>query len=167
MGTPDFAIPSLEILLENGYEIPAVVSAPDKPAGRGQEIVSSPVKNFATGRNIEVLQPERLDDDGFVKSIREKRPDLLVIVAFRIIPPEVFTLPKYGSLNLHASLLPKYRGAAPINWAIIRGEKETGVTTFFLKERVDTGDIILQARLPIGPDESAGQLHDRLATVGA
>lgn len=167
MGTPDFAIPSLSLLLENSYDIAAVITAPDKPQGRGQTLAYSAVKQFALQKDLKVLQPESLKDKNFIAELKELNADLFVIVAFRILPPEVFTIPKLGSFNLHASLLPKYRGAAPINWAIINGEKETGVTTFFLQEKVDTGNIILQARLPIKEDETAGELHDRLAEIGA
>jgi len=167
MGTPDFALPSLKILLDNGYEIPLVVTVPDKPRGRGLVLSSSPVKLLAQKHHLAVLQPEKMKDPNLVQTLENLAPDLIVVVAFRILPPEVFRVPTLGAVNLHASLLPKYRGAAPINWAIIRGEKETGVTTFFLKEAVDTGSVILQARLPVGPDETAGELHDRLADVGA
>lgn len=167
MGTPHFALPGLRILLEHQYEVVSVVTAPDKPRGRGQEVTSTPVKEFALQKNLPLLQPENLRDPKFTEALNNLRPDLIVVVAFRILPKEVYTLPKLGSFNLHASLLPKYRGAAPINWAIINGEKETGVTTFFLKEKVDTGSVILQARVRIGPEESAGELHDKLAEVGA
>lgn len=167
MGTPEFAIPSLKILLENQYEIPAVVTAPDKPRGRGQELAPSPVKEFALKHKLEVLQPISLKDRDFIDRLAQLSADLIVVVAFRILPREVFEIPRHGSINLHASLLPKYRGAAPINWAIINGEKETGVTTFFLKETADTGNIILQARTTINDDETAGELHDRLAEIGA
>ncbi len=167
MGTPEFAIPSLKILLENRYDVVAVVTAPNKPRGRGQRVGSPPMKEFATGRPLEVLQPVSLKDEVFIRRMKALSPDLIVIVAFRILPREVFGIPKLGSMNLHASLLPKYRGAAPINWAVIKGEEETGVTTFFLQERVDTGNVILQARVRIGEDETAGELHDRLAEVGA
>jgi methionyl-tRNA formyltransferase len=167
MGTPEFAIPSLKILLENKYDIVSVVTTPDKPSGRGQRLSTSPVKDFAVRRSLPLVQPEKLRDPGFVESLKQCSPDLFVVVAFRILPPEVFSIPVQGAFNLHASLLPKYRGAAPINWAIINGEKETGVTTFFLKESVDTGNIILQARVPITPDDTAGKIHDMLAEVGA
>jgi len=167
MGTPEFAVPSLKILLENQYDVVAVVTAPDKPRGRGQKLSSPPVKQFAAGHSLQLLQPVSLKDEGFIRRIMELSPDLIVVVAFRILPREVFEIPKLGSFNLHASLLPKYRGAAPINWAITKGEEETGVTTFFLQERVDTGNVILQARVKIGEDETAGELHDKLAEVGA
>jgi len=167
MGTPDFAIPTLSTLLEQSYDIPAVVTAPDKPRGRGREVSFTPVKNFCLKKNIPLLQPGELKDPVFLSAVRNLAPDLIVVVAFRILPRELFTIPSRGSINLHASLLPRYRGAAPINWAIINGETETGVTTFFLQERVDTGSVILQARVRIGPDETAGDLHDKLAEVGA
>lgn len=167
MGTPEFALPSLKILLDSEYKITAIVTVPDKPSGRGLHLSPSPVKQLAIQNRLTILQPERLKDPSFIMNLELLKPDLFVVVAFRILPPEVFRIPKLGAFNLHASLLPKYRGAAPINWAIIRGEKETGVTTFFLQEKVDTGNIILQARLPIGLDETAGELHDRLAEIGA
>jgi methionyl-tRNA formyltransferase len=167
MGTPEFALPSLEILLANQYEVVAVVTVPDKPAGRGQQMSSSVIKECALRHGLPVLQPERMKDPAFVEELRAIGADLFVVVAFRILPPEVFTLPRLGAFNLHASLLPKYRGAAPINWAIIRGERETGVTTFLLKESVDTGSVLLQARTPILPEMTAGELHDSLAEIGA
>ena len=167
MGTPDFAISSLRILLEHDYTVISVITVPDKPRGRGQGIAFSPVKKFALEHNLPILQPENLKDAEFVSAVRALEPDLIVVVAFRILPQEVYSIPRFGTFNLHASLLPKYRGAAPINWAIIEGETETGVTTFFLQEKVDTGSIILQARVKIGADETAGELHDKLATVGA
>ncbi len=167
MGTPEFAVQSLEILLENGYDVAAVVTVPDKPAGRGQRVATSAVKECAVRRGLALLQPASVKDPAFVAELSAIGADLFVVVAFRILPPEVFRLPRLGAFNLHASLLPKYRGAAPINWAIIRGERESGVTTFFLRESVDTGSMILQARTPIGPDTTAGELHDRLAEIGA
>ena len=167
MGTPEFAVPSLTILLDNHYNVPAVVTAPDKPRGRGQQLSPTPIKNVALQHKLPVLQPSILNDPDFVTAIRNLHPDLIVVVAFRILPKEVFTIPKLGSFNLHASLLPKYRGAAPINWAIINGETETGVTTFLLQEAVDTGNILLQARTPIAPSDDAGTMHDKLAEIGA
>ncbi len=167
MGTPEFAIPSLDILLKNNYPIVAVVTAPDKPRGRGQELSPTPIKEFALKHHLPIFQPESPKDKQFVQNLRSLSPGLIVVVAFRILPKEVFEIPKYGAFNLHASLLPKYRGAAPIHWAIINGETETGVTTFFLQEKVDTGNVILQARVKIGEDETAGELHDKLAEVGA
>ncbi len=167
MGTPEFAIPSLRLLLDHSYEVVGVMTAPDKPRGRGQQMSSTPVKEFALQRNLPVLQPERLTDEYVIDEVRRLAPDLIVVVAFRILPRRLYTIPVLGSFNLHASLLPKYRGAAPIQWAIINGEKETGVSTFFLQDQVDTGSILLQARVKIGEDESAGELHDVLAEVGA
>ena len=142
MGTPEFAIPSLKTLLEHGYNVVSVVTTPDKPQGRGQKVASSPVKEFAIERSLSVIQPQNLKDTAFVAAVSNLQPDLIIVVAFRILPPEVFKIPRLGSFNLHASLLPKFRGAAPINWAIIKGEEETGVTTFFLREKVDTGSIL-------------------------
>jgi len=167
LGTPEFAIPTLRALLDSPHEVLAVVTAPDKPKGRGLKVKPPPVKVFAQERGLPVLQPVDLRDSEFLKELKAFRPDLGVVVAFRILPPEVFTIPSRGMINLHASLLPKYRGAAPIQWAIIKGEKETGVTTFFISERVDTGDIILQRKVAIGKEETAGELHDRLAEIGA
>jgi methionyl-tRNA formyltransferase len=167
MGTPAFAVPSLAILIDNGYGVAAVVSAPDAPRGRGQKVSPTPVKEFALRHHLPVIQPEKLREEWFIQRLQGLSPDLIVVVAYRILPKEVFTLPRLGSFNLHASLLPKYRGAAPINWAIMNGEKETGATTFFLQEQVDTGNIILQERISIGEDEAAGELHDRLSDLGA
>jgi methionyl-tRNA formyltransferase len=167
MGTAPFAVPSLKCLADNGYALPAVVTGPDMPRGRGREVSPTAVKREAELRTIPVLQPERLKDPAFANAIRSLNSDLIVVVAFRILPPGVFTLPRLGSVNLHASLLPRYRGAAPINRAVMNGERETGVTTFFLEESVDTGNILLQARTPILPDDDAGTLHDRLADIGA
>ena len=167
MGTPEFALPSLSLLLDNAYDIPAVVTVPDKPQGRGQKTGSSPVKKAALEHGIPILQPADLNDPVFTNALLVLNADLFVVVAFRILPAKVFRIPHKGAFNLHASLLPKYRGAAPINWAIMNGEQETGVTTFMLKERVDTGSIILRARTKIGPDETAGELHDKLAAIGA
>lgn len=163
MGTPEFAIPSLKALLDNNYNISAVVTAPDEPKGRGYKLTPPPVKVFALENNLRVIQPESLRDENFINELKNLSPDLIVVVAFRILPPEVFKIPPLGTINVHASLLPRYRGAAPINWAIINGEKETGITTFFINEKVDTGDIILQKKIPIDPDETAGELHDKLA----
>ena len=167
MGTPEFALPSLRILMENRYPIAGVVTVPDKPSGRGQQVTTSPVKDFALQNGLNLFQPESLKDPAFIGTLQSLEPDVFVVVAFRILPVALITIPKIGAFNLHASLLPKYRGAAPINWAIIKGERESGVTTFFLQEKVDTGNIILQARVPIGENETAGELHDRLAEVGA
>ena len=167
MGSPDFARPSLEIILASGYDVAAVVTVPDKPAGRGQRMSTSAIKECAVRHSLPLLQPVQLKDPDFRSRLQALQADLFVVVAFRILPVEIFTIPRLGSFNLHASLLPKYRGAAPINWAIIRGEKESGVTSFFLKETVDTGNVILQARVPVGPNMTAGELHDALAEVGA
>lgn len=168
MGTPDFSIPSLKILLKSNHKVIAVVTQPDKERGRGQKVTFTAVKQFAIENNIPVYQPEKLKgNDEFVKQMKELQPDLFVVVAFRILPKEVFEIPKYGSFNLHASLLPKYRGAAPIQWAIIKGETETGLTTFKLAEKVDTGNIYLQVKVPIHPEDNFGILHDRLSELGA
>ena len=167
MGTASFAVPSLEVLLRKGYSISAVVTAPDKPAGRGQKIRYSPVKVFATENNIPLLQPEKLKDETFVTSLQKLKPDLQIVVAFRMLPKIVWEIPTLGTFNLHASLLPQYRGAAPINHAIINGENETGVTTFFIDEKIDTGKIILRDKTDINDHESAGELHDRLMILGA
>ena len=167
MGTASFAVPSLVRLAENGYTISAVVTGPDMPRGRGRRMSPTPVKEMADRRGLPVMQPESLKDQAFAGAVRSLAPDLIVVVAFRILPPEVFRTPRLGSINLHASLLPRYRGAAPINRAIMNGEVETGVTTFFLEESVDTGSVLLQARTPILPGDDAGTLHDRLADVGA
>lgn len=168
MGTPEFAVPSLRRLVENGYEPVAVVTGPDKPRGRGQKVSPTPVKKAALELGVEtILQPESVRDPEFARAIAELEPDVMVVVAFRILPPEVFTLARKGAFNLHGSLLPKYRGAAPINRAIMEGETETGVTTFFLEQSVDTGNIILKRQMPIGPEETAGDVHDRMMELGA
>jgi methionyl-tRNA formyltransferase len=167
MGTPEFAIPGLKILLENRYTIAAVVTAPDKPRGRGQQVSYTPVKELALSHRLPILQPQHLGDPEFVSTVTNLAPDLIIVVAFRILPKEIFRIPRYGSFNLHASLLPRYRGAAPINWAIMDGQLETGVTSFLLQEKVDTGSILLQARVRIGSEETAGELHDKLSAVGA
>jgi methionyl-tRNA formyltransferase len=167
MGTPEFAVPSLAALLRHGAEVAGVVTVPDKPAGRGLRSTASPIKQFAETHGLPVLTPDSLRDPRFLEELKALRPECAVVVAFRILPPDVYLCPPFGTFNLHASLLPKYRGAAPINWAVINGESETGVTTFFLREKVDTGDVILQKKTPIGPDDSAGDVHDRLAVIGA
>ena len=167
MGTPDFAVPSLERLAESGHDLTAVVTRPDRPRGRGRKPAPPPVKAVAQRLDVPILQPESLRDPDFLTALRKLRVDLFVVVAFAILPKAVLGIPKRGSVNLHPSLLPKYRGAAPINWAVIRGERETGVTLFLLKPKVDAGDILLQRRAPIGPDETAGELHDRLSALGA
>ncbi|MBK6994481.1 MAG: methionyl-tRNA formyltransferase [Lewinellaceae bacterium] len=166
MGTPAFAVPSLEILLENGYDVVAVVTAPDKPGGR-QGIQQSAVKQFAEAKGLKILQPEKLKNPLFLEELHALKPDLQIVVAFRMLPEAVWSLPPLGTMNLHGSLLPKYRGAAPINWAIINGETETGLTTFLLKHEIDTGDLLFQQKVPIGPDETAGELHDRMMQIGA
>ncbi len=167
MGTPEFAVASLDILIKNQYDIVGVITAPDKPAGRGRNIQESAVKKYAVEKGLKVLQPEKLKDENFLEQIRVLKADLQVVVAFRMLPEVVWNMPKFGTLNLHASLLPQYRGAAPINWAIINGEKKTGVTTFFLKHEIDTGDIIFQNEVDIAEYETAGELHDKLMQVGA
>ena len=166
MGTPEFAVPSLEGIVEAGYEVPLVVTVPDKPKGRGRKLSPSPVKARAEELGLKVSTPERLRDPDFLEGLRAARPDVICVVAFRILPEEVYTIPPLGSFNLHGSLLPKYRGAAPINRAIMAGETETGVTTFFLKKKVDTGDMILRKTIPLGPDMTAGELHDIMMEVG-
>jgi methionyl-tRNA formyltransferase len=171
MGTADFAVPTLTRLCESHHRVVAVVTAPDLPRGRGQQVTFTPVKSAALRLGLPLIQPgpekSSLKEPAFIEELRLLDADLYLVVAFRILPPDVFTLPRRGCVNLHASLLPKYRGAAPIHWAIVRGETETGVTTFFIQEKVDTGTVILQRALPIGPDETAGELHDRLAALGA
>ncbi len=167
MGTPDFAVETLRALVENQYNIVAVVTMPDKPAGRGHQLQYSAVKQYALSVGLPILQPERLKDEVFLEELRSYRADLQIVVAFRMLPEVVWAMPPLGTFNLHAALLPQYRGAAPLNWAVINGEKETGATTFFLKQEIDTGDMILQERLPIGDDENVGSVHDRLMTMGA
>lgn len=167
MGTPDFSIPSLKILLKNNHEILAVVTTPDKERGRGQKITFTAVKQFAIDNNIPVLQPIKLKDESFINELKNLNPDLFVVVAFRILPKEVFEIPKYGSFNLHGSYLPKYRGAAPIQWALINGDSETGLTTFKLAEKVDTGNIYLQEKVEINTADNFETLHDRMSLLGA
>ena len=167
MGTPEFAVPSLEILGKNGHTISAVVTTPDKERGRGQQMSFTAVKRAALDAGYPVLQPVSLKDPSFADALRESAADVFVVVAFRILPREIYTIPPNGSFNLHASLLPKYRGAAPINWALMNGETESGVTTFFLQDAVDTGSIILQSRTPVHENMTAGELHDQLAVLGA
>ena len=167
MGTPDFAIPSLQAIVKSSDTIETIVTTPDKERGRGQKITFTPVKEFALENSIPVLQPENFIDQKFINRLKEINADVFVIVAFRILPKEVYSLPKKGAFNLHGSLLPKYRGAAPIQWAIINGEKETGLTTFFLQEKVDTGNIILQEKLKILDDDNFGTLHDKMSELGA
>ena len=167
MGTPEFAVESLKILVENNYNVVGVITVPDKPAGRGQKIKTSPVKDYAVTQNIPVLQPEKLKAESFLEELRALNADLQVIVAFRMLPEVVWSMPRLGSFNLHGSLLPQYRGAAPINWAVINGDKETGVTTFFLQHEIDTGNIIDQKRMPIEPNDNAGTVHDKMMVLGA
>ena len=168
MGTPDFAVGSLRALVEGGYNVVAVVTMPDKPVGRHQsELSQSAVKQYAVAHNIPVLQPEKLKDPNFLEELRSYRADLQVIVAFRMLPEAVWDMPPHGTFNLHASLLPQYRGAAPINWAIINGDTETGVTTFLLDHEIDTGRIIHQARTPISEDDNVETVHNRLRDIGA
>lgn len=166
-GTPDFATASLEEMIEQGMQVVAVVTAPDKPAGRGMQLRPSPVKVAAQKHGIPVLQPTNLKNPEFIETLKKFRADIQVVIAFRMLPEVVWSMPRLGTINLHASLLPDYRGAAPINWAIIRGEKETGVTTFFLKHAIDTGDMLLQERCLIGDEMNAGELHDVLSQLGA
>ncbi|GAB1396401.1 methionyl-tRNA formyltransferase [Saprospiraceae bacterium] len=168
MGTPDFAVASLDILVQNGYDIAAVITAPDRLGGRGmKQIIESPVKKYAVEHNIRILQPEKLRNEDFLKELKELNAELQIVVAFRMLPEVVWNMPPLGTFNLHASLLPKYRGAAPINWAIINGEKTTGCTTFFLTHEIDTGNILLQNEISIDEQDTAGSLHDKLMTTGA
>ncbi len=167
MGTPEFAVASLDALVNAGYNVVAVVTAPDKPAGRGMKLTQSAVKKYAVEKNIPVLQPEKLKSVEFIEQLQSFKADIQVVVAFRMLPEIVWNMPPMGTINVHGSLLPQYRGAAPINWAIINGEKETGVTTFKLKHEIDTGDILLQASMPIGEDDTAGIVHDRMKILGA
>ena len=167
MGTPDFAVAILKRLVEDNYTIVGVVTAPDKPAGRGRKITESAVKKYAKEQNLFLLQPTNLKSNDFINKLKEVKATLQVIVAFRMLPKIVWEIPIYGSFNLHASLLPSYRGAAPIHWAIINGEEKTGVTTFFIDEKIDTGEIILQKEILIHKDEIVGELHDRLMILGA
>lgn len=168
MGTPEFAVPSLAILLENGYDVAGVVTATDKYGGRGNKVLlESAVKKYAVEKGIKVLQPTKLRDPAFLEELAALKADLQIVVAFRMLPEVVWDMPSKGTFNLHGSLLPKYRGAAPINWAVIRGEEVTGVTTFFIQHKIDTGDIILQREMPIGPDDTAGDVHDRMMVLGA
>lgn len=166
-GTPDFAVTSLSKIFDSSNEIVAVVTAPDKERGRGRKVSYTPIKEFARQKDLPILQPERLKDENVIQELKKLDADLFVIVAFKILPVEVFTLPKYGSINLHGSLLPKYRGAAPIQWALINGDEETGITTFFLKEKVDTGNMILQEKIKIEPEDDFETLHDKMKEVGA
>jgi methionyl-tRNA formyltransferase len=167
MGTPDFAVASLDALVQAGFDIVGVITAPDKPAGRGMKLTESAVKKYAVEKGLHVLQPEKLKDPAFLEKLRGLKADLQVVVAFRMLPEIVWNMPPMGTLNLHGSLLPQYRGAAPIHWAVINGEKQTGVTTFQLKHEIDTGNILLQESFPIGDDETTGEVHDRMKIIGA
>ena len=167
MGTPEFAVASLDSLVQSRHEVKAVITAPDKPAGRGRKLHQSAVKQYALEHNIHILQPTNLKNPDFIETLQSLGANLFVVVAFRMLPEVVWKMPEYGTFNLHASLLPQYRGAAPINWAVINGENESGVTTFFINERIDTGEMILQEATHIGPEETAGDLHDRLMVLGA
>jgi methionyl-tRNA formyltransferase len=167
MGTPDFAVASLKSLIENDFNVVGVITVADKPAGRGRKMRMSPVKIYAESQRLNVLQPTNLKDPEFIADLKAISPVLQIVVAFRMLPEVVWSLPKIGTFNLHASLLPQYRGAAPINWAIINGEKKTGLTTFFIEKQIDTGAIILQRKIIINPDDTAGELHERLMVSGA
>ncbi len=167
MGTPEFAVASLDALVKAGCHIVGVITAPDKAAGRGMQLQQSAVKKYAVENNLPVLQPEKLKSPEFLEQLRSLKADLQVVVAFRMLPEVVWNMPPMGSVNLHGSLLPRYRGAAPINWAVINGEKETGVTTFKLKHEIDTGDILLQESFRIGENETAGEVHDKMKEIGA
>lgn len=167
LGTPEFAVESLNRLVTGGYNVVATVTMPDKPAGRGHHLLQSDVKKYAVEHNIPILQPTNLKDSTFVEQLRAFNADLFIVIAFRMLPEIVWSMPRLGTFNLHASLLPKYRGAAPINWAVINGDKQTGVTTFFLKHEIDTGDICQQCSIDIFDDENVGSVHDRLMTLGA
>ena len=167
MGTPEFAVGILDTIIKNNYEIVGVITAVDKPAGRGQKIKYSAVKEYALDKNLKLLQPTNLKDETFLEELKALNANLQIVVAFRMLPEVVWKMPKFGTFNLHASLLPNYRGAAPINWAIINGDTKTGVTTFFIDDKIDTGAMILNSETPIAPDENAGHLHDRLMQLGS
>ncbi len=167
MGTPEFAVASLKALIAHNYEVVGVITAPDKPAGRGQKLNMSDVKTYAQSQDLKILQPTNLKDEGFITELQSLQANLQIVVAFRMLPEAVWSMPIYGTFNLHASLLPDYRGAAPIHWAIINGETKTGVTTFFIDEKIDTGAMILQKVVDIADDETVGSLHDRLMQVGS
>lgn len=166
MGTPDFAVEALRQLVEGGYNVVGVITMPDKPAGRGHKMQYSPVKQYALERNLPLLQPEKLKDEAFVEALRAWKADLQIVVAFRMLPEVVWNMPRLGTFNLHASLLPQYRGAAPINWAVINGDTETGITTFFLKHEIDTGEVIQQVRVPIADTDNVEVVHDKLMMLG-
>ena len=167
MGTPEFAVATLDKLVQKEYQVVGVITAPDKPAGRGRKIHESSVKQYAKKAGLHIMQPTNLKDEEFLNHLRSLKANLQIVVAFRMLPKQVWSMPEYGTFNLHASLLPDYRGAAPINWAIINGEKKTGVTTFFIDEKIDTGELILQETTEIGPEDTAGDLHDSLMILGA
>jgi methionyl-tRNA formyltransferase len=167
MGTPEFAVPSLDKLLQAGSNIVGVITAPDRPAGRGMNLQQSAIKKFAAEKGLQILQPVKLKDPEFLQQLQSLKADLQIVVAFRMLPEVVWNMPPMGTVNLHGSMLPQYRGAAPINWAIINGEKETGATTFKLQHQIDTGNILLQQKIIIGDDETAGELHDKMKAVGA
>lgn len=167
MGTPEFAVETLALLLQNNYNVVGVITVPDKPAGRGQQLQQSAVKKYAIEKGLNILQPEKLKDENFLEQLNKLKADLQIVVAFRMLPEVVWNMPPMGTINLHGSLLPNYRGAAPINWAIINGENETGVSTFFLQQEIDTGKIIFQERTPIRENETAGEIHDKLMHIGA
>lgn len=167
MGTPDFAVTTLKVLIEKQYNVVGVITAPDKPAGRGRKLNESAVKQYAKSQKLNILQPTNLKNEGFLNELRDLNANLQIVVAFRMLPKAVWQMPKYGTFNLHASLLPNYRGAAPINWAIINGETKTGVSTFFIDEKIDTGEMIIQEDIQIAPDENAGSLHDKLMNLGS
>ena len=167
MGTPEFAVPSLDLLIQNGYQVVGVITAPDKPSGRGLQLTPSPIKEYALSKGLKVLQPEKLKSEAFLEELKNLQADLQVVVAFRMLPEVVWDMPARGTFNLHASLLPNYRGAAPLNWAIINGERETGVTTFFLQHEIDTGDIIFQEKEPIFESDNVGTLYERMKQKGA
>ena len=166
MGTPDFAVEALRCLVEGGYNVVGVITMPDKPAGRGHKIQYSPVKQYALDHQLPLLQPEKLKDAEFVQALREWKADLQIVVAFRMLPEVVWNMPRFGTFNLHATLLPQYRGAAPINWACINGDTETGITTFFLKHEIDTGEVIQQVRVPIADTDNVEVVHDKLMQLG-
>ena len=167
MGTPEFAVPTLDLLVREGYDVAAVVTVPDKPAGRGQQQKQSAVKKYALDHGLKILQPSNLKDPNWISELVSLNANLQVVVAFRMLPEAVWQMPSLGTFNLHASLLPQYRGAAPINWAVINGEEETGLTTFFLQHEIDTGSVLFQEKISISPDETAGELHDRMMLAGA
>ncbi|MGD9928614.1 MAG: methionyl-tRNA formyltransferase [Mangrovibacterium sp.] len=167
MGTPDFATASLQALVENGYQVVGVITAPDKPAGRGRQLQEPAVKKYAAEKGLHIMQPEKLKNPDFIAELESLKADLQVVVAFRMLPEVVWRMPRLGTFNLHGSLLPQYRGAAPLNWAVINGEKETGVTTFLLSHEIDTGAILFREKITIGENDTVGDIHDRLMEIGA